>query len=153
MKLNISVSKQNLSDRIVGELQDAGAQVSMRKLDRKTDLIAPIVWNGVADADGWDFSAFVNQDKQTVLIRAETSTPIPKDKNREVGILLKRMNSKLRYGSFSLDDRENTVGYFAGPFIYDEMDFVLRNAFVAMNCAVAGLSLSLEILSAYSDAA
>jgi hypothetical protein len=144
MKITVSTSQQSLTDRIVGEFQNAGAQVGVRKLGRKLDLLAPIDWVGFADAEGWVYSSLVDIEKQTVLLIAETKEPIPTDTIRDVGVMLKHMNSKSDYGRFAFDDREGTVLYLAGPFIYDRAGFVLRHELEAMNSAICEISLGLE---------
>ena len=144
MKITISTSQQPLTNRIVGELQTAGAQVGVRKLDRKLDLLAPLDWQGFADAEGWIYSSLVDKDKRTVLLIAETTEPIPNDKIRDVGVMLSRMNSTSKFGRFVFDDREGTVAYLVGPFIYDCVGFVLQHALERMNSAICGISLGLE---------
>ena len=124
MKITISTSQQPRTNRIVGELQTAGAQVGVRKLDRKIDLLTPIDWEGFADAEGWIYSSLVDKVKRTVLLIAETTEPIPNDKIRDVGVMLNRMNSKSDCGRFAFDDRGGTVLYLAGPFIHDRAGFV-----------------------------
>ena len=143
MKITISTSQQSLTDLVVADLQAAGARASLRKLDRKHDLLAPIDWVGFADAEGWIYSSLVDSDERTVLLIAETTEPIPTDTIRDVGIMLKHMNSRSDYGRFAFNDREGTVVYLAGPFIYDRAGFVLRHALEAMNSAICEISLRL----------
>lgn len=147
MKITISTSQQGqqpLTDRIVGVFQNSGAQLGVRKIDRKLDLLAPIDWVGVTDEAGWDYSSLVDSDKQTVLLIAETTEPIPTDAIRDVGLMLNHMNSRSDYGHFAFNDREGTVLYLAGPFIYDRAGFVLRHAIDAMHTAIGEISSGLE---------